>query len=116
MTIELSQLLFIGTYGHVRAVDKHTGQQVWDAKLPKSFGQLVTLLFEDQVLFAGVHGRLFALEPATGRVVWSSELPGLGYGFMTLATTRAAAGRVEQAAATAAAASTTQTAVPIVTS
>ena len=102
--VELAQLLFVGTHGRVRAVEKRTGRQVWDTRLPKGGLQLVTLLCEDGVVFAGAYGRLHALDGLTGRLLWSNELPGLGYSFMTLATARAASDGIQYAAASAAAA------------
>lgn len=102
--VELAQLLFVGTHGRVRAVEKQTGRQVWDTDLPKGGMQLVTLLCEDGVVFAGVFGRVHALDAATGRILWSNELPNMGYGLMTLATARAASGAIPPAAAAAAAA------------
>ena len=79
-------LIFIGTYGHVRALDKRTGAEVWTTSLPSTGYDLVTLLVENDIIYAGSRGHLFALTPGDGKVLWDSDLPSLGYGMMMLAT------------------------------
>ncbi|NLW86705.1 MAG: PQQ-binding-like beta-propeller repeat protein [Planctomycetes bacterium] len=85
-----ANLIFVGTHGHVRALDKHTGAEVWTTSLPGTAYSLVILLCEDGIVFAGANGKLFALHPSSGEILWRNELPGLRYGPMTLATTTAA--------------------------
>ena len=82
-------LIFVGTSGYVRAVDRKTGADVWTANLPSTSTHIVTLLFADGVLYAGASGQLFALDPLTGAIHWHNGLSGLGYKHMTLATSRA---------------------------
>jgi len=86
MSEQHSRLLFIGTYGHVRAVDKFTGGDYWTTDLPGTGYDIVTLLYESGLLFAGSKGYVFALEPTTGKILWKNELRGLNYNHMTLAT------------------------------
>lgn len=81
-----SSLLFVGTYGNVRAVELETGRDLWTTSLPNTGYQLVTLLYESGRLYAGSKGKLFALEPQTGAILWENSLDGLGYDHMTLAT------------------------------
>ena len=83
-------LLFVGTYGHVRAIDKKRGRMVWDTSLPKTGYDVVTLLHEDGLLFAASKGQLFALDPETGRIRWRNALKNMGHGHLLLATTRVA--------------------------
>ncbi len=82
-----NRVLFVGTYGNVRAIDMETGGDLWTTSLPNTGYQLVTLLYESGRLFAGSKGKLFALDPQTGTILWENGLDGLGYDHMTLATT-----------------------------
>ena len=79
-------LLFAGTHGNVVAIDKASGQTVWQTPLPKSSYQLVVILFEDDTLFCSARGRVFALDPADGRILWTNEMPGLRHGLVFLNT------------------------------
>jgi outer membrane protein assembly factor BamB len=87
-------LLFIGTYGHVRALDKKTGQDRWQTNLSSTGYEVVTLLHEDGVLFAGTCGHVFALDAATGVILWRNDLIGLSHKHMTMATTLADTARM----------------------
>lgn len=79
-------LLFIGTNGHVRAVDKRTGKDVWEVSLPDTGFEIVSLLYESGVLYAASSGYVFALNPNDGSVLWKNELEGLGLEDVVLAT------------------------------
>lgn len=83
-----SDLLFVGTKRHVRAIRKADGREIWSTKLPAgSWGDgLVTLLCEEGMLFAAAAGHLFALDAARGEILWHNELQGLGYHAVILAT------------------------------
>ncbi len=81
-----NRIVFVGTYGNVRAVDMENGNDVWTTSLPGTGYQLVTLLYESGTLLAGSKGKLFALDGRTGAILWSNSLEGLGYDHMTLAT------------------------------
>jgi len=79
-------LLFAGTHGNVVAIDKQSGETVWQTALPSSKYMLVSVLFEDDTLFCAAKGRVFALDPANGSLLWTNELPGLRYGLVYLNT------------------------------
>jgi outer membrane protein assembly factor BamB len=91
-------LIFVGTSGYVRAVDRKTGADVWTANLPSTSTHIVTLLFEEGVLYAGASGQLFALDPLSGAIRWHNGLAGLGFKHMTLATTRSSSAVLPQLA------------------
>lgn len=97
--MKLDQLLFIGTQGHVTAVSKEDGSDVWCTSLPKTGFRVVTLLFEDGVLFAGSNGSVFGLDPNDGSILWSKPLHSLGVGHMVLATIHGAAGLPQHSSA-----------------
>jgi len=86
--IHAEDLLFVGTYGHVRAVGKKNGRKVWNTSLPGTGYDIVTLLHEDGVLFAASKGRLFALDASTGEILWKNGLRGLSSVRVELATAR----------------------------
>ena len=90
------ELIFVGTYGYVRAVDRRSGADVWTTNLPSTSTHIVTLLFDDGVLYAGACGQLFALDPLTGAIRWHNGLVNLGYQHMTLATSRASSATLPQ--------------------
>lgn len=84
--------LFIGTYGHVAALEKATGREVWRTSLPGTGYRIVTLLHEGGTLFAASRGHVFALDPADGRILWENGLGGLGYDHVFMTTERATTG------------------------
>ncbi len=84
----LEDLLFVGTHGHVAALDQPTGTERWRTSLPDTGYSIVTLLFEAGRLFVASGGHAFALDPESGAILWHNELRGLGNGALCLATTR----------------------------
>ena len=91
--------LFLGTHGHVLAIDQHDGSTVWDTSLPKTGWDVVVMLVEDDKLLCGTAGRAFALDPIDGRILWENGLPGLGQGVVAMCTLRQSAGTAEAVAA-----------------
>ena len=83
-------LLYVGTHGHVTAIGKQRGRKVWSTSLPNTGYDIVTLLVEDDAVYAISKGYLFAHDASTGHIMWKNDLKGLGHGYSTLATTRAA--------------------------
>lgn len=79
-------LLFVGTHGHVLAVDKATGRKRWETSLPKTGYEVVSIVAEDGQLFCASGGRVFALDGSTGKILWTNNLQGLGHGFVYLTT------------------------------
>ena len=81
-----SDLLFLGTYGHVVAVSKRTGRKVWSTSLPRTGWDVVTIAYEENTLYCATAGRLFAIDPSTGEILWKNDLKGLGSGLVFLTT------------------------------
>ena len=79
-------LLFIGTYGHVVAVEKTTGHTVWTTSLPRTGYEVVSIVVEDGLLLCASAGRAFGLDIDTGEIRWGNDLQGLGQGFVYLTT------------------------------
>jgi putative pyrroloquinoline-quinone binding quinoprotein len=99
--------LYIGLGGHVLAIDRATGAEIWRCKLRSS--SFVTISVEADAIYAGANGELFCIDPSTGTVRWHNRLKGLGLSVVAFGgsgeATTAAAVQAAQAAAAAAAAS-----------
>lgn len=91
--------LFLGTHGHVAAVDRASGRRVWTTSLPRTGYDIVSILVEDGVVYCGSRGRLFAVDATSGRILWNDDLSGLGYDAILLATERSPVGMQATSAA-----------------
>lgn len=84
-----AEAMYIGTNGHVAAVDMTTGHELWRTALGGRFSATrindVCLLQHEGRIFAGSCGHLFCLDATTGSILWHNELEGLGYNDVTLA-------------------------------
>lgn len=79
-------LLFIGTHGHVAALEKDGGREVWRVSLPGTGYSVVSILYEDDRLFCASGGHVFALDPESGKILWKNTLPSLGHGLVFVTT------------------------------
>ena len=82
-------VLFVGTHGHVSALDKRTGNELWRTSLPRTGYMIVSIVYEDETLFVGSGGHVFALDPSNGHILWKNKLPGLHHGRVLVTTKRA---------------------------
>ena len=93
--------LYIGLGGHVVAIDRTTGSEIWRCKLRSS--SFVTISVEPDAIYAGANGELFCVDPSTGSIRWHNRLKGLGISVVAFdgssAPSVAAAIRAAQAAA-----------------
>lgn len=78
-------LLFVGTGGSVKALDRRSGEDRWQTSLPGTGYEIVSLVCEGDRVYAGSKGHVFALDAGTGEILWSNGLAGLGHGHMCLA-------------------------------
>ena len=94
--------LYIGIRGHVVALDRSTGEELW--KTPLKGREFVSVSGQGAV-YAGTKGELFCLDPATGSIRWQNPLKGMGLGLISFGneTTASAELTARQAAAAAAA-------------
>ena len=79
MTQQLSSpYLFIGGRGRIYALDKMSGQTVWQVELKKGWfrsgNDFVTLAEGADHLFAFSCGIAFCIEKWTGNLLWQSEI------------------------------------------
>jgi outer membrane protein assembly factor BamB len=85
----MDERLFIGTNGHVCAIDARSGQEVWRTRLQEGIMSATTaadvsVLVRDGVIYAGSQGHLFALSSA-GEILWHNSLKGLNFNDISLA-------------------------------
>jgi outer membrane protein assembly factor BamB len=75
-------LILTGIKGHVIALDKATGREVWRIKLKRA--DFVNLLTDGNHVFAATSGEVFCLDGATGSILWNNPMKGLGLGLVSL--------------------------------
>jgi len=90
----IRDVLFVGIYNSVVALDPRDGSELWRSKL--GGGTLLNVHWDGTDLFASTKGEVFRLDPRDGQVVWHNKLKGLGTGFVTLASNRAATSATQQ--------------------
>jgi outer membrane protein assembly factor BamB len=97
--------IVIGIGGHVLALDRATGQEVWRVKLKGS--DFVNVAVDGRDVFATSRGQLYCLDISSGAIRWQNELKGLGWGLVSIAgsgaVTSAESERRQRAARSAAA-------------
>ena len=95
----LADLVFVGFNSRVMALDRYTGEMVWEWKSPEGKGY-VTMLLDGDRLIVAVMGYVYCLDPLFGQEVWRNPLTGKGVGVTSIASINAAAdGMVASAAA-----------------
>ena len=102
--MHVKDLLFLGLNGRVAALDRNSGEIVWEwtAKDPdknRAVGGYMTLLVDQGQLFVSANGYTYRLDPITGDELWANPLRGWGVGPAALATSTAASQQVLTAAA-----------------
>ncbi len=80
-------LVFVGFNSRVVALNRNTGELVWDWKSPKGSGFVAVLLDGDR-LIVSIQGYTYCLDPNTGIGLWSNPLSGLGVGIPCLTSAR----------------------------
>jgi len=80
--------VFVGVKGSVLAIDRTSGETLWETGLKGS--DFVDAMVVDGDLFAASKGRLYRLDPASGAILWVNDLPGLGWGIVSIAGSHAA--------------------------
>jgi outer membrane protein assembly factor BamB len=93
--MHLHQFLFLALNGRVAALDRDSGEIVWqwtatDPDKRRAVGGYMTLLVDQGQLFVSANGYTFRLDPLTGAELWANPLRGWGLGPAALATSTAA--------------------------
>ncbi|HUO09053.1 MAG TPA: PQQ-binding-like beta-propeller repeat protein [Phycisphaerae bacterium] len=95
----LEDLVFIGFHSQVVALNRDTGDVVWQWRSRSGKG-FVTLLLDGDRLVVSVMGYTYCLDAVTGKELWFNQLKGTGWGVASLASIRgSSAGILLQAAA-----------------
>jgi outer membrane protein assembly factor BamB len=85
MAPDLKDLVYVGFNGRVAALNRNTGDIVWDWRSPKPrSGYVSLLLLDDSHLIASVNGYTYCLQPSTGAEQWFNELVGFGTGVTSI--------------------------------
>ncbi len=87
--MDINSLLFVGFNRKVGALDRVTGQIVWEWQAPSGTG-FVSLLLDGDRLMAAVQGYTYCLDPRTGAQLWMNPMKGFGYGVTSLTSVRGA--------------------------
>ena len=85
--MQISDLVFTGFNRRVAALDRTTGEIVWQWKADEGM-KYVTLLLDGDVLIVSVDGYMYGLEALSGVQLWSNPMPGCGTGVASLASVR----------------------------
>ncbi len=113
-------MVFVALNGRVVALDRDSGEILWQWQAPKAGSGYMTLLPDRDRLIVSAGGYIYCLDPSTGEERWQNPLTGFGVGVAALATLRshrphsdvasAAAQNAAQAGAAMAASAATMTA------
>ncbi|HVC95347.1 MAG TPA: PQQ-binding-like beta-propeller repeat protein [Pirellulales bacterium] len=83
----LEDFAFVGFNSRVAALDRNTGERVWDWKASNGSGFVAVLLDGDR-LIVSVQGYTYCLAALTGKQLWYNALDGMGVGVPCLASIR----------------------------
>tara|TARA_R110002095_G_scaffold95372_1_gene83291 strand:- start:3596 stop:3988 length:393 start_codon:yes stop_codon:yes gene_type:complete len=84
-SITIADILFVSFNSRVFALNRDTGDLLWNWKSSKGRSNYVSILVDDEQLFVSIDGYTYCLDPYTGREIWFNPLKGFGYGIPTLA-------------------------------
>src|SRR5437870_2657308 len=80
-------MVFVSLNGRVVALDRDSGEILWQWNAPKSGGYM-TLLPDGDRLVVSAGGYIYCLDVSTGEERWHNPLTGFGVGVAALATVR----------------------------
>jgi outer membrane protein assembly factor BamB len=83
----VEDMVFVALKGRVFALDRDSGELLWQWNAPQTgVGGYMTLLPDQDRLIVSACGYIYCLDPATGRERWHNPLTGFGVGVAALAT------------------------------
>ena len=74
-----TEMVFIGFNSRVAALDKYSGEKLWDWRSTAGDGYVAVLL-DGERLYVSVDGYTYCLDALTGRERWHNKLEGMGTG------------------------------------
>ncbi len=81
--MKISDFVFSGFNSRVAAINRRTGQILWQWQAPKGTCY-VSLLLEADMLVVSVDGYMYGLAPLTGAQRWYNPMSGFGTGVTSL--------------------------------
>src|SRR5258706_8590344 len=87
-TTPMDQMVFAGLNGRVMALNRDSGQIVWQWRSPKPRSGFGSLMLDGDRLLVGLSGYLYCLEARTGRLMWENPFTGYGVGIFSFASVR----------------------------
>ena len=94
----LLDLVYVSFNSRVAAIDRDTGEVVWDWKSPKGHSPHVAMLLDGDRLIVSVQGYTYCLDAMSGALMWSNAFKGFGYGVPSLASLHGNSGSAAAAA------------------
>jgi outer membrane protein assembly factor BamB len=91
-------LVFLGFNSRVVALDRGTGEIVWQWKSPAGRASFVAIILDGDRLIASLSGYTYCLDPLSGEQLWYNPLKGFGHGTPCLASIHSNSGSVAAAA------------------
>lgn len=85
-TRNVNDLVFVAFGKYVVALDRYTGEKLWQWSPSKGAGYMSILVDGDRLIVSAM-GYMYCLDPVFGQEVWSNHLEGLGTGVPCLAST-----------------------------
>ncbi len=83
--MEIEDLVFVGFNKRTAALDRQSGEIIWEWRAPKGHGYVSLLLDRDRLLVA-VQGYTYCLDPRTGQQLWLNPMKGFGHGVTSIAS------------------------------
>jgi outer membrane protein assembly factor BamB len=81
----VNELVFVAFGKYFVALDRFTGEKIWQWSPPKGAGYMSILLDGDR-LVVSAQGYMYCLDPMFGQEVWSNPLEGMGTGVPCIAS------------------------------
>ena len=92
--------LFILSNGRLAAINKKSGEIIWEIKLKQYLNSKLSLTIgqlqvEGDKIYVGCSGIILCLSTKDGALIWKNELKGWGYHFVSMANSGSEGATVE---------------------
>ena len=91
-------LVYVSFNSRVLALDRNTGEIVWDWKSPQGTSTHVAVLLDGDRLIVSVQGYMYCLDPLAGQQLWMNPLKGYGLGVPSITSIHGNSGSAAAAA------------------